>query len=616
VEGQEGGEVSELDEIKVQYESQILEGMARTLWVMAYANFIEGDPPGEQYEDLPRPGSGEDWDEVAPETPDAAMQAATALAELISSQEMSLPDLYDLAMTVHKGEPFEFTEEGLDSDHPHDAPSRFGSDLAMGALGSGVDWCDDHVCKRPNAVFEPKMPRFECYFDGNELVWSGSGEKGYAGGGRGKARQPRRTTSNNASVVSYLETASIDEETGDVDSDSELDDEWTVDEDTDEPYWLQAAEHIRDTSSGNVEPSSSAFHSNIWYTDTDPNVNYQTGEETRRSYHLRNFSEADERRIHDELTGRTVQGRRRYPGLLYLNEGDYDVFGPGRGNGGHTFVLRYGGFTEATATYLVVYAMGLEEAVDEMIDWLEDSHPEALQHVDEMIEEAYKEALEEGLDEDEAMQQAETDTTSGGNHGRHIMSEDWSIVAEDPDEADLEGISRRATRDNPRKAKGKLDKKAAHARDVLQTRKLAHMETCSPGCPGWAVFESGRGLGIQRCDECDSIAKEEGLPQLHDDEVKLLPEAQRALRQAMRGNPPGCCKPNWSRGGVQSLLFSVDKFTASQAKAWATKHGYKASKVDTTDHYHRLRQHDPKRGAPCRTITFGHGIKAVVCEEA
>lgn len=62
---------------------------------------------------------------------------------------------------------------------------------------------------------------------------------------------------------------------------------------------------------------------------------------------------------------------------------------------------------------------------------------------------------------------------------------------------------------------------------------LAEREPCSPGCPGWAIMDSdSRGTEIERCDACFY-----GLPQrqqLYDEDVALLPEAQEALRKALK----------------------------------------------------------------------------------
>ena len=58
---------------------------------------------------------------------------------------------------------------------------------------------------------------------------------------------------------------------------------------------------------GNVEPSSSAFHTGVWYTDADGDTDYLTGAERRQSYHLvrGTWSAKDEQRIYDAVTGRS-----------------------------------------------------------------------------------------------------------------------------------------------------------------------------------------------------------------------------------------------------------------------------------------------------------------------
>ena len=50
-----------------------------------------------------------------------------------------------------------------------------------------------------------------------------------------------------------------------------------------------------------VEASSSHFHEGIWYSDSDGDTDYRTGEETRHSYHLKNFSVDEQRAIFDSV---------------------------------------------------------------------------------------------------------------------------------------------------------------------------------------------------------------------------------------------------------------------------------------------------------------------------
>lgn len=68
---------------------------------------------------------------------------------------------------------------------------------------------------------------------------------------------------------------------------------------------------------------------------------------------------------------------------------------------------------------------------------------------------------------------------------------------------------------------------------------------------------------------------------------------------------------HWKGSEIQSLLFDK-QWAPSEAKDWATSHGYKATKVHVTDNYIRLRQFAPVPGTEKRTITLGQGIKAVI----
>jgi hypothetical protein len=64
---------------------------------------------------------------------------------------------------------------------------------------------------------------------------------------------------------------------------------------------------------------------------------------------------------------------------------------------------------------------------------------------------------------------------------------------------------------------------------------------------------------------------------------------------------------------IQTLLLSRIHFpTVKRAREWARGHGFKASKVDPTRNYFRLRQADPKRFAKLRTIRLRPGVMAVV----
>ena len=50
-----------------------------------------------------------------------------------------------------------------------------------------------------------------------------------------------------------------------------------------------------------VETSSSHFHEGIWYSDSDSDTDYRTGEEERHNYHLVNFSINEQRAIFEAV---------------------------------------------------------------------------------------------------------------------------------------------------------------------------------------------------------------------------------------------------------------------------------------------------------------------------
>lgn len=60
--------------------------------------------------------------------------------------------------------------------------------------------------------------------------------------------------------------------------------------------------------------------------------------------------------------------------------------------------------------------------------------------------------------------------------------------------------------------------------------------------------------------------------------------------------------------GVQSILFSRDKFTKSQAIAWLKKHKYKYSKQDLKKTVRRFRQIDPQFYKRFRIKVISDGI--------
>lgn len=214
------------------YADEVLEAMARTLWVSAYADWADSE---EAPEDIERPGGGEDWADYAPETPIAAQQAAWELAEgyaLLNTvhahgapgrlladaaqhddakavladyfEEHGHPDeaaLVRSALNKESGSTglaehgvAELMVSAIEADHenkgrdlePSDIAEDFGHYLVMMALGEGVSWFDDH------AEFELKHPYIEALTDdGETLVTSGLPGSPHHDYARGSSRRRR-----------------------------------------------------------------------------------------------------------------------------------------------------------------------------------------------------------------------------------------------------------------------------------------------------------------------------------------------------------------------------------------------------------------------------------------
>lgn len=94
----------------------------------------------------------------------------------------------------------------------------------------------------------------------------------------------------------------------------------------------------------------------------------------------------------------------------------------------HNYVFAFGG--PYSSKYVRAWANSLDDALDEAVDWLSDHAPGLL--CDKEVGEEYERLIAEGKSEEEAMEEAEMDTTPAGGYGQRIRSEEWSIVAEDP----------------------------------------------------------------------------------------------------------------------------------------------------------------------------------------
>ena len=74
------------------------------------------------------------------------------------------------------------------------------------------------------------------------------------------------------------------------------------DEDPSDSIVRQAVDFLK--KEGATNPSSSGFHSGIWYSTEYETTDYGTGEEEERSFHLKNFEKEEEAEIFKQMTAR------------------------------------------------------------------------------------------------------------------------------------------------------------------------------------------------------------------------------------------------------------------------------------------------------------------------
>lgn len=137
------------------FDTDILEGMTRSIWVVSYADWVRSLPIKERKKLSPGPGG--DWDDVTPDSPPSALMAAESLYTLIEKANHKTPG--ELLLVAVRA-------DGRDQPGSARFAESFGHHLAMQALGTGVSWFDDH------GKFPLKVPHFEANYDGEELSWS------------------------------------------------------------------------------------------------------------------------------------------------------------------------------------------------------------------------------------------------------------------------------------------------------------------------------------------------------------------------------------------------------------------------------------------------------------
>ena len=98
------------------------------------------------------------------------------------------------------------------------------------------------------------------------------------------------------------------------------------------------------------------------------------------------------------------------------------------------FVLWFGA---CSPTKLLVYANSCDAAVEECAGWIEDHAPGLF--CDELVKEEYEGRIAAGDTHATAQREAEVDCTIL-DRGHYLSSEEWGIVAENPDRAQLAEI--------------------------------------------------------------------------------------------------------------------------------------------------------------------------------
>jgi len=128
-------------------EEFILEGAARALWVSSYADAADR---GALPDSAPTAGAGEDWAEIAPETPIRAyLRAAVFVGDVLLAARSEAagrtvaPTHIQCLWQVFGRAVGQHDYDNL-SEMMCGEAEEFGRLLAMQSMGHGVSWADDH----------------------------------------------------------------------------------------------------------------------------------------------------------------------------------------------------------------------------------------------------------------------------------------------------------------------------------------------------------------------------------------------------------------------------------------------------------------------------------------
>lgn len=468
-----------LREAQRRFEVAIIDGCARTLWLLAYSSFAplnsycgwcgqhivredersetwtqrdtgeaacadaEDDgqhvPQDDVGEDaiFPVPDPGGNWDDVAPATPAVADACARALVAAMQRVEgAAIADLFEAAMIIHQGEWMWTEESSAKNDSRRQRQEleskledawAFGAGIAGAFMDSSIGWGDHHKTSRGGARFEMARVRGEFEIVDFDLA-------------RWTVEQTRSvdTIQRHIGIAGPILPDELrppaERPYG----------EW-IDVDPDD---LQGMDSIAEWTASSIRDEA---HDVTPSTPTPELDTYYTGARTRTrptasrvvtplTFTLLGYFPAEREWTYYFLTEKI--------GRIHLantpGSGEYDYHRRGRGQGfdgvSDGNVLLW--FGEIDPTYLLVFASSAESAFDVGMDWIEEHEPDYL--CDDQITEQYKELVEAACKErglpdesllserelEEFQEEAEQDTSSGGNHGRRIMSDHWGIEGE------------------------------------------------------------------------------------------------------------------------------------------------------------------------------------------
>lgn len=121
---------------------KIIDSFTRTLFVQAYASFVEQElEDGADVDDLPYASHGENWMDVAPESPESMIQVGLdALARITSHTGHGVETMFAIATR-------DCAANGRKCTTSRHTPDEFGYCLAMQYVGHGVGWNDNHATR-------------------------------------------------------------------------------------------------------------------------------------------------------------------------------------------------------------------------------------------------------------------------------------------------------------------------------------------------------------------------------------------------------------------------------------------------------------------------------------